>query len=139
MIYNFRGRYAFLSNFYKLPEKIDGCSTAEHLFQSLKTLDPAEREKIKQAFSPAEARRLGKRVRLRSDWEDIKVVAMKEILDAKFKSDPLRSMLIETSDEQLVHENQHGDYFWGTVCGQGRNMLGKLLMNVRDELNTVLT
>ena len=132
-------RYRFLSNFWQV--KVDFCGltypSTEHAFQAAKTLDPGERERIRCAYSSAEAKHLGKRVRLRADWEDIKVSVMRDLLEQKFYTDPLEQWLLQTGDVQLVEGNTWGDAFWGVTLGGtgvGRNELGKLLMSIRAEL-----
>jgi len=74
---------------------------------------------------------------LREDWEDVKVNIMKEVVKSKFMSNPeLRNKLIATGDAELVELNHWGDRTWG-VCSKtntGKNLLGKILMEVRKEI-----
>ena len=78
MIDRFEGEYAFLSNFYESPifYKRRLYMTAEHLFQCCKTPNPDEREAIRSAPTPGQAKRLGRKVTLRPDWNQIKLKAM---------------------------------------------------------------
>ena len=78
MIKNFEGEYAFLSNFYFSPMIIDNVvyTTNEHFFQAMKSLNPKERQSIVLAPTPGKAKRLGRKVSLRKDWEDIKEEVM---------------------------------------------------------------
>lgn len=143
MIYSFEGKYAFLSNFDKSPivdEHGIVYPTNEHFFQAMKTLNIAERAAIAAAPSPGKAKRMGRQVALRSDWEAIKNDVMLEGLRKKFADPKLAQKLLNTAEEHLVEGNTWHDNYWGIChcgrpsCGVGSNMLGNLLMQVRDEL-----
>lgn len=132
----FDGEYCFLSNFYPAVIEFEGQTygTVEAAYQAAKTLNLQERELIRQAATPGRAKRLGRKVSLRPDWEDVKVNIMLELLRKKFSHPDLRQKLVGTGDAQLTEGNNHGDRFWGQVDGVGRNQLGLLLMQVRTEL-----
>jgi hypothetical protein len=133
----FRGRLWFCSNFYPADCWYDGeCyPTSEHAFQAAKTLDKSERKAIMEAKTPGESKRLGRRVTLRSDWNDIRVQVMYEILCSKFKDSVLRQALINTGNQELVEVNEWNDTFWGQCPeGVGENNLGKCLMSLREQL-----
>lgn len=137
MISDFRGKYAFLSNYFTAEVELDGekYPTIEHAFQAAKTTSPDERKKILACGSPAEARKTGRRVQLRPDWESIKIDVMRQLVRQKFtKNALLRKQLIDTGLQELVEENTWGDTFWGMVDGEGSNHLGEILMDVREEL-----
>ena len=142
MIVEFDGEYAFLSNFYDSPIFYEGITypTNEHFFQAMKTLDPAERQKIASAKTPGLAKRLGRNVQLRPDWEKVKVDVMRTGLMLKFTDAKLAEKLIATGDEERVEGNWWHDNTWGnchcTECSRkgGRNLLGMLLMELRKEL-----
>lgn len=141
MIKNFEGEYAFLSNFYFSPMIIDNVvyTTNEHFFQAMKSLNPKERQAITLAPTPGKAKRLGRKVSLRKDWEDIKEEVMLIGLRHKFSNPELRRKLLATGNQYLEEGNHWCDNFWGvcdcgTCGGQGKNRLGKLLMQVREEL-----
>lgn len=135
-ITSFTGEYAFLSNFYVLSNG----STVEHAFQAAKTVDPEEKACILAASTPGNAKRLGRKVTLRPDWDIMKLDIMFSLLEMKFNFDPvLADKLINTGDAELVEGNTWHDTYWGVCtcskCGnQGNNHLGKLLMQVRDTL-----
>lgn len=138
----FKGKYYFLSNFSKDGFKVDGFyyKTNEHYFQAMKTLDPKERQKVRSAQSPSQSKKIGRRVTLRDNWDDLRVVAMYNGLKAKFKqNDHARKKLLATGDSILVEGNNWHDNTWGSCncrrCSnkEGRNLLGKLLMIVRQE------
>lgn len=133
---SFRGRYLFLSNFYRSCVKIDGIAygSAEAAFQAQKTPDL----EIKMIFSKLkayEAKKYGRTIRLRPDWEEVKDQLMFDVCYAKFSQNPdLNQALRNTGDAELEEGNHYGDQYWGTVDGVGKNMLGKILMKVRYNL-----
>jgi ribA/ribD-fused uncharacterized protein len=145
-ITRFDGEYAFLSNFFEhtiLPGVgptdpfVGPWPTAEHLFQAFKCKYRDDIEPIRDATTPKIAKRLGRRVELRPDWEDIKVNVMRSVLFHKFHgrgSDILSDWLKATYPKELIEGNNWGDRFWGQVRGQGTNMLGELLMERRAVL-----
>lgn len=137
MISTFRGQYFFLSNFYTCNLEYGGLTfnNVEAAFQAQKCVND-EQKKMFTNISGAEAKRLGRRVTLRSDWENVKVGIMKELVMQKFIQNPeLKKLLMNTGDEKLVEGNTWGDSFWGVDSRRGgRNMLGKILEEVRAEL-----
>ena len=138
MIESFQGPYRFLSNFWPVFVVLDGADyvSVEHAYQAVKTLDQAERDHIRRAGTPGEAKRCGRRATIRLDWEDIKLAVMEDLLRQKFATGtPLAQRLTATGDEQLVEGNTWGDRFWGVCRGEGHNHLGRLLMKVRTDLD----
>lgn len=137
-IAKFSGTFRFLSNFYPAPVTMRGVvyPTTEHAFQAAKTLDLVQRAQIARCTTPGQAKRLGRKVTLRAEWEEIKMEVMLACLRAKFRHEPLRSMLLGTGDAQLVEGNEWGDTFWGVCKGEGKNVLGVQLMLVREELRS---
>lgn len=107
--------------------------TTEHYFQASKFVGTPQFDVIRAARTPSVAAKLGRsrRFRLRPDWESVKVDVMRRAVDAKFRQhDDLRALLLSTGDEELVT-----DAFWGCGSdGKGRNMLGRLLMELRRSL-----
>ena len=79
-------------------------------------------------------KRKGRRVKLRSDWEQVKTTVMREVLGIKFLDPELSSKLLATGNEELIEGNTWNDRFWGVCRGSGRNVLGKLLMEIREDL-----
>lgn len=132
VIDSFRGEYLFLSNFYQSPITYNGITYghSESAFQAQKCLERAD-EFVN--ISPLKAKRLGKQVPLREDWEQIKVGIMTDVLRTKFSDPYLRDKLLATGNAHLEEGNDWGDTLWGTVNGVGQNLLGKILMQVRDE------
>ena len=137
-IKTFKGQYAFLSNFYPIWIKLpDGeYPTVEHAYQAAKAKDKTSKEKIRLAKSPAEAKALGRTILLVDGWDGIKIGVMRLLLSLKFKGPVLRQMLLDTGDAILEEGNTWHDYFWGIdiETGKGQNMLGKLLMELRENL-----
>ena len=134
----FRGEFRFLSNFYPsvLSYRDHVYTTAEHAFQSSKAIDPRDAATIRTAATPLQAKRLGRRVKIRPDWDDIRIDVMREIVTAKFERHAdLHVSLIQTGDAVLIEGNHWGDNFWGVPQGgRGQNQLGKILMDVRARL-----
>ena len=136
MITEFRCKYYFLSNFYSAPIKYDGITyqNNEAAFQSAKVIDYNNRFKFAN-LDPSKAKRLGRRVQLRHDWDEVKFEVMYDVVKAKFsQNEKLKQKLLNTGDKYLEEGNTWGDKIWGTVNGKGQNHLGKILMRVRDEL-----
>ena len=140
MISEFDKEWAFLSNFYWSEIEFEGITypTNEHFFLAMKTLDINERRAIANCRTPGQAKRMGRRVALRPDWEDIKESVMLEGLCLKFADEQLADWLLETGDEELVEGTTWHDNEWGNCscpkCAhiEGKNKLGRLLMIVRD-------
>ena len=135
---NFRGEYDFLSNFYEAPVEYDGLiyGNNEAAFQAQKCCTREEKIPFTQ-YRPGQAKRAGRQVKLRSDWEKVKVSLMKEIVLAKFTQNlELRNKLLQTGDRVLIEGNGWHDVFWGvdSKTGVGENRLGKILMDTREEL-----
>lgn len=134
MIDSFRGEYRFLSNFgpgqIELGKEV--YLTSEHLYQALKTLDPKEQKFVRIAPTPGEAKRRGKKITLREDWDEVKDDIMRMVLDLKFSQNPdLRRKLLATGDQELIESNIWGDVYWGVCFGSGQNKLGLLLQETR--------
>lgn len=139
IIDSFTGDYAFLSNYYPCSIDINGIhyTSSEAAFQSFKTTDP-ELRKLFAKCNPAEAKKLGRQIELRPDWEDIKVLIMMSVCVAKFvQNSDLSTKLIQTEDAILIEGNTWHDNYWGDCrcprCKdiQGINALGTILMLVR--------
>lgn len=136
-IYGFNGDYHFLSNFHPATVEYNGLiyPTTEHAYQASKTLNHSERLIISNLPFPALAKKAGKRAKMRDDWDSIKVSVMRELLDLKFQHPHLKQQLIDTGDLYLEETNYWRDTFWGVCNGKGNNVLGNLLMELRDRLN----
>jgi len=138
VINEFRGKYFFLSNFYEdvsYQIEYNGLffNNAEAAFQSAKVFDKNTKIKFCK-LNPSEAKRLGRSVILRPDWEQIKDQVMYDVVKAKFSIKHLKEMLLATGNEELIEGNLWNDTYWGVCNGKGQNKLGKILMRVREEL-----
>ena len=136
-IESFEGPNRYLSNFGAGEAMYDGVpyDCAEKAFQAAKTLDMAVREQIRNATTPGVAKRLGRQAPLRKGWEEMKVGVMRDVVRSKFeRNQDLARKLLATGDTELVEGNWWNDVFWGVCRGRGRNMLGKIIMDVRTEL-----
>ena len=139
MIDQFSGEYRFLSNFYAAIVTINDWQfpTAEHAYQAAKSTDPVVWRQFqhgKDFLTAGQAKRLGSRITMRPDWNDIKLDVMDEIVHVKFEQNSdLMLRLIMTNPVELVEGNRWGDTFWGVCNGVGTNYLGKILMTIRQE------
>ena len=128
--------YTFLSNMY--PSIVfynkNKYPTVEHAYQAAKTLNTKEQYKIWLCSNPYQAKKIGKTLTLRSDWEEIKIDIMRDLIHQKFSNENLKIKLLNTKDAILIEENYWGDYFWGKVNGKGLNWLGKILMEERENI-----
>lgn len=137
----FEDEYAFLSNFYEASVIWEGIvyPSNEHAFQAAKTLNPAKRLEIAAAATPGQAKRLGRQVQLRSDWEKVKFDIMLDICLAKFhQNQELAEALLDTGTAELIEGNTWNDTTWGVCNGIGKNWLGNILMQVRECLRLEL-
>jgi predicted NAD-dependent protein-ADP-ribosyltransferase YbiA (DUF1768 family) len=158
----FHGEFEFLSNFHMtdIPYKGIVYPSTEHAFQAQKVMNLNVRREIAALDTPGKAKRMGKKVKLRPDWEQVKDEEMYEEVETrkpkkqfkvvptksktkplydvcfvKFFSDPeLNEMLQATGDAELIEGNTWGDKYWGVCRGEGQNKLGKILMRVREEM-----
>jgi ribA/ribD-fused uncharacterized protein len=126
------------SNFYPAPLLIDGVRwpTSEHYFQAQKFQGTEYEEEIRNLPTPKDAATRGRdrSLPLCKNWEDIKIGVMAKALRYKFSFEQhpeLLKVLLETGDQEIV-EDAPWDSYWGIGRGDGQNMLGKLLMELRD-------
>lgn len=137
-IVEFKGAFRFLSNFWPVWVTWDDETypSVEHAYQAAKTLSPTERNTILRQLTPAAAKRAGKQVTLRADWEEVKIQVMRHLVTQKFTNPELAEALLKTGDVLLQEGNHWGDTFWGInlATGRGENNLGQILMDVRSNL-----
>ena len=136
MIKSFKGKYEFLSNFATCRVVYNGVlyPTVEHAYQAAKCLHDEDRKVFRFIDTPGEAKRWGRVVTLRPDWESVKLSIMEDLVRQKFRNERLRKLLLETAGEELVEGNTWKDTFWGVCNGVGENNLGKILMKIREEI-----
>jgi len=128
------------TNFYYAPIMIDHklWPTTEHYFQAQKFTDQQIQEEIRLSLTPRNAFDLANKTyknKVRSDWKTVNVDVMQKVLPYKFKQhENLKQLLLKTNNRTIV-EHTKNDTFWGDGGdGSGKNMLGKLLMEVRATL-----
>ena len=140
----FIGEYRWLSNFWMLSQPIYFMGryfrSTEHLYQACKASNSLDFDSIAVASTPGEARKRGKKIKVRDDWDEIKLCVMQVALRLKFAIPELREKLLATGNTKLVEGNSWGDAWWGVdeKTGQGHNYLGKMLMKLRDEYKKTL-
>jgi len=138
IIKEFQGEYRWLSNFWPARVVFDGIrfTSVETAYVAAKTEDREERKRISK-MSPGDAKRYGKTIEP-VGWEGRKFEVMLELLRLKFSSQNpvLRNKLIATKNTLLEEGNRWNDIVWGVSLhnGVGANHLGRLLMQVRSEI-----
>ena len=142
-ITSFKDEYRFLSNFYQSPVTLDGLTypNAEAAFQAQKCAKEEDKVKYTLVKNPVVAKRMGKKEpNLPENWREISYGIMLEIIRAKFSLPEMKEKLLATGKAELVEGNNHHDNLWGDcTCSRcaarvGQNRLGKILMQVREEL-----
>ncbi len=136
--YSATRKYGEFSNFYPAKLKISKKEwpTSEHYFQAMKFLDGDTQELIRKLKTPAEAKRKGgsKRLPLREDWETVKDDVMRKALKTKFTQHrDLKKKLLETYPNKLSESTKRDSYWADGGDGSGKNMLGVLLVELRDQ------
>lgn len=154
IIKEFQGENSLFSNFWFAPAKYDDVvyPTREHAYQASKAFPSFQilvvdktgkemlvnyRQAILDCKKPWEAKRLGRRAKLRPNWEVVKYSTMYEIvLDCFIRNPEMKRKLLGTGDDILQEGNRWGDTDWGIDLGTGKgeNNLGKILMLVRGKL-----
>lgn len=140
VIDSFRGEYRFLSNFFVCSVHAIwnndhvAVDTVEHAFQAAKAMNRKDFDEICAALTPGDAKRLGRKVIMRSAWDAVKMGIMENLLREKFDNKVFAARLLDTGEAELIEGNTWGDVFWGVCDKKGENHLGKLLMKIRGEL-----
>lgn len=132
--------WSWLSNFALCSVLYDArmYPSVEHAYQAAKTVDQDMRDQVWRCATPQAAKRMGKQLELRPDWEDVKLHIMRMLLERKFLNDrDMRGRLLATGSEQLLHLAPW-DMFWGVnYMGTGRNELGRMIMDTRALIRTM--
>lgn len=140
--------YGAFSNLFKSPITFEGkiYPTAEHAYQAGKAQKPKVRDWILAAPSPALAAMAAHGLYtwdVVPNWNEIKFDRMRRVLAAKFTQHPhLKKLLVETGDKRLIEAgttNNAVNRLWGEVNGVGQNMLGVMLMELRQKLRAKST
>ena len=135
MIKSFQGANSWLSNFTTCKVLLDGVTypSTENAFQAAKTLNNNERKPF-TICTAGQAKRAGRKVTLRKDWEKVKITVMEDLVRQKCSREPYKSRLLNTGDQEIQEGNVWNDTFWGVCKGRGANNLGKIIMRIRTEL-----
>jgi ribA/ribD-fused uncharacterized protein len=141
IINRFAGEHRYLSNFYPCDvtlydgeHEITG-RTAEHVYQAAKAAYVNEQAWVLQAETASDAKRRGREITCRPEWDQVRKQVMLDVVLAKFTQHPgLAELLTATAPARLVEGNTWDDRYWGTVNGEGANWLGRILMMTRDLL-----
>ena len=133
--------YGEFSNFAAFPIELNGRTwpTSEHYFQAQKFAGTPHEEEVRLASSPMLAAKMGRDQSrpLRADWETVKDDIMRQAVRAKFAQHAeLAELLLSTGDAQLIEHTKNDNYWADGGDGTGRNMLGQILEELRDELRT---
>ncbi|KZL18415.1 Swarming motility protein YbiA [Pseudovibrio axinellae] len=131
--------YSEFSNFAPYGVELEGrwWRTVEHYFQAMKFRNDDYRERIRRCSKPKDAKCLGmtREIALRSDWEEVKDQIMLDAVRCKFKTHEHPRNLLLSTEQAEIAENAPMDAYWGIGAdGSGLNKLGKILMQVRNEL-----
>jgi ribA/ribD-fused uncharacterized protein len=106
--------------------------SVEHAFQASKATNERDRAYVADAPTAAEAKKRGRDVALKPDWDEVKMLIMAELVYLKFAQNlDLMEKLAATGEAELIEGNWWGDTYWGVCRGEGQNILGKILMIVR--------
>jgi N-glycosidase YbiA len=153
-IEKYEGDYRWLSNFDPVRITYEGAiyDSIEHAYQAAKTVDMEERKRFQSGvmvakgknpqtgkmvvgyMTAADAKRAGRHLQVRSGWEEMKVPLMKDLKRQKYSKQPFKRLLLETGDAEIIHGVWWNDTFWGVRYGIGKNIDGRLTMDIRAEL-----
>lgn len=139
MIEQFKNEYHWLSNFEPVAIRVNNIiyPSVEHAYMSAKSNDRKWKEFCSNStVSAKQVKVRSRRVKLIKNWDIVKIDIMKDCLRQKFNNPAFKERLIDTGNQLIQEGNTWNDTFWG-VClytGKGKNMLGKLIMEIRDEL-----
>ena len=136
--------YGCFGNFWLSEVKINGkiWPTTEHYYQAMKFYDESLQEKVRQAETPTMAAKIGRDPsnKMREDWEQVKDEFMRNAVWAKFIQHPdLQKELLGTTNALIVEDVGKDSYWARGINDQGINMLGIILMEVRNKLRNGLT
>ncbi len=139
--YSVTEEYGEFSNFAAYPIKLNGKKwpTSEHYFQAMKFESTKDQKDILNAKTPMEAARKGRdrKRKLRRSWESMKDNVMREAVHAKFSQhNDLKELLLSTGGAKLIEHTDNDNYWGDGGDGKGKNMLGRILMSIRDKLAT---
>ena len=134
-INSFAKDYQFLSNSFNTPVEIGGITytNAESAFWAQRVKDSRARNKFAR-LSGNKARAKAVQAEPVEDWDENINHYMEKVLLAKFKDPKMKKLLLKTKGYKLINTNTYRDDYWGVYMGKGKNILGKLLMKIRDNM-----
>ena len=134
-ILEFQGEFRWLSNFWPAPVSFENAvfPSVEHAYQAAKFTALIDRATI-LSMTAGQAKRFARTAKLPTWWEHKKTHIMFQLCWQKFQHKELQNKLIKTAPFLLVEGNTWNDTFWGVCKGKGSNVLGSLLMSIRDIL-----
>ena len=133
-ILGFNGEHRWLSNFQAAPVRLDGVEypSVENAYQAAKR--PLNDRQAFRTCSAAEAKKLNKGYEVPNQFHEQKEQIMQNLVQQKFQIAGLRARLVATGNATIVEDNWWGDRFWGVCKGMGENRLGKIIMQIRNEI-----
>ena len=136
--YKINEPFGCFSNFSKFPINVNGniWRTSEHFFQAQKSLDTSYRLAVLNTKTAHDVVKLGRSDTLnkRQDWYEIRDNVMRFIVWKKIQQHPIiLETLMSTDNKTIVEKAEYDDYWGDGMDGTGQNMLGKILMEIRDE------
>ena len=130
----FKDEFYFLSNMYPAEISYEDMTftCSESLYQAFKC---KSKEEMKQfcTLNGYKAKKKGRKICLRDNWDDIKIDVMRLVVSLKFNQHPELMEKLKEIDDDIVEDNDWGDTFWGICNCEGQNNLGKILMEIRDK------
>lgn len=140
MIYKFREKYGWLSNMATCRVVVYGKTfeSVENAYMYLKKPDDKEWGEFCMKNPPNKVKTASKDIEIRNDWEDVKLKVMYNLLIQKYTTEPFKTKLLETGNENIVEGNYWNDKFWGVDLKEtpniGENWLGRLIMDIRNKI-----
>jgi ribA/ribD-fused uncharacterized protein len=142
MIKEFQGEYRWLSNFVKCEINFDNFKfqSVEHAYQSTKSDDIEWKSFCSNSKTTSgEVKKASHKITIVKNWKEIRYEIMKQLLNQKFSQEPFKTLLKNTGTEYIQEGNYWNDVYWGFCLKKniGENNLGKLIMSIRDEFDSI--
>ena len=138
MTMQFKGEYAWLSNFAPVEIEYEGRTypSLEHAYQAARSIDPSWKDYCASGVSSGNVKRKSKNIIYSADWMEVRVAVMKELCIKKYADPDYKAKLLATGSLEIIEGNTWGDTFWGVDIrtGEGLNILGKIIMEIRSSL-----
>lgn len=139
IFYNPQEEYGWLANYSYHKINVDDqiYKTVEHYYQSQKFNNHLIKSIIRKSPTPGFSKFIAKILKIIRNpaWDSIKQETMYKGIKSKFiQHNDLLKLLLATDGKEII-ENSLNDHYWGIgKSGSGQNIMGKLLMKLRDEL-----